>query len=104
MAPPTQDQIDVATETLRGEARIWDAQSAELGKILPKAQELRFNRVEAGLFQIIFDTYGQVIDQVTGRVTEGQQRTAEVGNTLRSVADTYDQEEARNEHALRNVY
>jgi uncharacterized protein YukE len=104
MTTPTPEQVTVATETLRSEAGIWEAQSGQLGTILPKAEGLRLNRIEAGLFQVIFDTYATVIDQVTQRVGEGQQRMSEVGATLRSVADTYDQEEARNEHSLRNLY
>ena len=104
MAPPTAEQIRVATEALRREAGVWDAQAAELNKIGPKAEGLRLNRIEAGLFQIIFDTYGQVIEQVIARSNEGGQRMTEIAGTLRSVADTYDSEEASNTHMLNNVY
>jgi hypothetical protein len=45
-----------------------------------------------------------VIDQVIARASEGTTQMAEIGKTLRSVADTYDQEDASNEHKLKNIY
>lgn len=104
MPPPTADQIRVATEALRTEAGVWDTQAAQMNRIGPTAEGLRLNRIEAGLFQVIFDTYGQVIEQVIGRANEGGQRMTEIATTLRSVADTYDREEAANTHMLNNVY
>lgn len=104
MTPPTPQQVKVATDALRKEAGVWDTESAEMGKIAPKAEGLRFNRIEAALFQVIFDTYSKVIDQVIARASEGTTQMAEIGKTLRSVADTYDQEDASNEHKLKNIY
>lgn len=104
MPPPTQEQIRVATEALRTEAGVWDAQAAQMNRIGPVAQGLRLNRIEAGLFQVIFDTYGQVIEQVIARAEEGGQRMTETADTLRSVADTYVREEADNTHMLNNIY
>jgi hypothetical protein len=104
MAPPTAQEVKVATDALRTEAGVWDKESGEMGKIGPEAEGLRLNRIEAGLFQVIFDTYGQVIDQVIARSNEGGTQMADVAKTLRSVADTYDQEEAANVHKLNNIY
>src|SRR5215470_10960079 len=104
MPPPTAEQIRVATEALRTEAGVWDAQAAQMNRIGPMAEGLRLNRIEAGLFQVIFDTYQQVIDQVIARANEGGQRMAEIATTLRQVADTYDREEASNTHRLNNIY
>ncbi|MGH3754239.1 MAG: hypothetical protein ACRDRP_16400 [Pseudonocardiaceae bacterium] len=103
MAHPDDGHIDVITAALREEAGIWDDEAAETGKIGPKAEGLRLSRIEAGLFQIIVDTYGDVIEQVIARSGEGQQRMTEIGSTLRAVADTYDWIEADNAHRLRNV-
>ncbi|WP_217281735.1 hypothetical protein [Kibdelosporangium persicum] len=96
--------MKVATEALRKEAGVWDHEADETGTIPTKAEGLRLNRIEAGLFQVIFDTYGQVIDQVIARTNEGKKQMTEVANTLRSVADTYEQEEAANVHKLKNIY
>ena len=104
MAPPTAQEIKTATEALRTEAGVWDKESGEMAKIGPKVEGMRLDRVEAGLFQIIFDAYGQVIEQVIARSNEGKAEMTEVGKTLRSVADTYDQEEAANVHKLKNIY
>ena len=104
MAPPSKAQIKVATDALRAEAAIWDQQSSELGKIVSQANDLRLDRAEAGIFQIIFDAYSSVVDQVTARSGEGQQRMADVADTLHQVADTYDEEDAANLHLLKNLY
>ena len=104
MAPPTSDQITVATTALRTEAGTWDELSTEIGKIPTKAEELRLTRIEAGLFQVIFDAYDDVVDQVIARTNEGKKQMTDIGSTLRSVADTYDSEEAAGEHRLRNLY
>lgn len=103
MAQPGNGQIDVITDALRKDAHIWDGEATETGKIHPKAEELRLNRIEAGLFQVIFDTYGDVIDQVIARSSEGQQRMTEIGSTLRAVADTYDRIDADNAQNLQNI-
>jgi hypothetical protein len=102
--PPTREQLQVATDALRTEAGVWDAQSAKMGEIVTKSADLRLSRIEAGIFQIIVGPYDAATDQVTNRCREGQQRMTEVATTLRQVADTYDAEEARNEHRLRNLY
>lgn len=104
MAPPTAEQIRVATEALRTEAGVWDGQAAQMNQIGPKAEGLRLNRIEAGLFQVIFDTYANVIEQVIARSNEGGQRMTEIAGTLRQIADVYDREEADNTHMLNSVY
>jgi len=104
MAPPSKDQVRVATDALRAEAAVWDRQSSAMGKIVSQANGLRLERVEAGIFQVIFGTYSSVIDQVTARSKEGQQRMTDVANTLHEVADTCDEEEAENLHLLKNLY
>lgn len=104
MAPPTTEQVTVATEALRTEAGVWDTQAESMADISHKADGLRLNRVEAGLFQVIFDTYGQVIDQVTARASEGNTQMLAIGTTLRAVADTYEREETDHVHKLRNIY
>ncbi|OLR91428.1 hypothetical protein [Actinokineospora bangkokensis] len=104
MAPPTSEQITTAIQALRTEAGVWDTESAEVGRMPPMAEKLKLDRVEAGLFQVVFDAYKQVIDQVIARTTEGAAQTAEIAKTLRSVADTYEREEAANVHRLNNIY
>jgi uncharacterized protein YukE len=104
MAPPSKAQIKVATDALRTEAGVWDQQSSELGKIVNQAHGLRLDRIEAGIFQIIFDAYASVANQVTARSREGQKSMADVADTLHQVADTYDEEDVTNLHLLKNLY
>jgi hypothetical protein len=48
--------------------------------------------------------YNDVINAVAARCAEGATATAEIANTLRNVADTYDAEDLAGEHRIRNVY
>jgi hypothetical protein len=104
MAPPSEQSMKVATNSLRHEAGTWDQESGQLGKVVSKADALRLDRIEAGLFQVIVGAYRGVIDQVTARSKEGQRRMTEIGNTLHQVANTYDREERENLHHLKNLY
>ncbi len=95
--------VEVATESLRGEAGRWDQQSTQLRTIATRADGLRFTRIEAGIFQLIVTPYGEVVDHVTARCREGGQRMLEIADTLRQVARTYDDEERTGVHRLRNL-
>ena len=102
--PPTAQQIEVATDALRTEADVWDAQSAQLGGIQAKVGELTFRRLQAGIFQILVSVNDDLVDHVAARCGEGRSQLAAVAATLRAVADTYDEEERANEHSFRNLY
>jgi hypothetical protein len=104
MAPPDKQLIQAATGTLRDEARIWDDQSRTLRDIKPKVEDLRLNRIEAGLFQLIVTEYEKAIDVIVARTGEGQRAMTNVADTLRTVADTYDQEEAAGVHRMKHIY
>jgi hypothetical protein len=60
--------------------------------------------LQSGLFAPLVTDYDSVVDQVTSRCKEGQQRMTEIASTLRNVATTYDQEESAKEHGLKNLY
>lgn len=104
MAVPTPDQIRVATDALRGEAGVWDTQSAAMADIRPKLDAVSLTRIQAGVFQVLFDAYTEVATKVRAATTEGALNMREVGTTLRQVADTYDREEAAHLHALKSIY
>jgi uncharacterized protein YukE len=102
--PPSKEDIRVATEALRTEARTWDHQSDQLHAIARQADGLRLSRLEAGLFQVIVSTYDTLAEEITTRCRQGNQRMAELASALRHVADTYDEEERRGVHAFRDLY
>jgi hypothetical protein len=104
LPPPSAQEVAVATGTLRSEAGIWDHESGQLQAITTKAEGLRLNRFEAGVFQIMVSAYEAAVEQVQGRCGEGTQRMSEIAGTLRQVADTYDREDRNREHAIRNIY
>lgn len=91
MSRPTPHEVAVATGALRIEAGEWDEQSAALGAIAGKVGGMELGRVEAGLFQLVVSPYNEVVHQVQARCQEGQTAMTEIAETLRSVADTYDQ-------------
>jgi|SRR5262245_26099183 len=95
--------VKVATDALRTEAGVWDQQSTQMGAIVSKADGLKFNRVQAGVFHFVVDPYVQLVDQVHGRCQEGVQRMTEIANALRQVAATYEKEELDGTHRLKNL-
>lgn len=101
---PSPAGIHVATDTLRTEADTWQAQSERLADITELVRALDLGRLEAGVFQVVVDSYQEVVRAVTDRCAEGTERTREIADTLRSCADTYDAEEAKNLHAINKLY
>jgi hypothetical protein len=96
--------IAVATAALRREGDCWERRSGDLRRVTQMVDGMRLSRLEAGLFNALLREYTEVINVVSGRCLEGVERTAEVSNALRQVADIYDDEERRNLHSLMNLY
>jgi len=89
---------------LRAEANVWLRLSDQLQAIATKAQGLDMTRMESGIFQLIVTPYDQAIAQIADRCREGTERMKDIAGTLRKVADTYDDEEARNVHRFEKLY
>ncbi len=104
MSPPTPDQVQVATRALHGDADVWTVQAQAMGTAAAQAGELAMTALESGMFVLISEVYQSVQTHVTARCAEGQQAMTRIADTLHTVARTYDLEEARHEHALRNLY
>jgi hypothetical protein len=104
MTAPSHQQITVATAALRKEAGEWERQSEAIGAIAQKVAGMELNRLEAGLFQLIVSPYNQIVTTVQARCQEGQKAMTEIATTLRTVADTYEREEAENLHQLNKLY
>jgi hypothetical protein len=104
VSPPKPAEVRVATDRLRDDARVWATQADALGDAAARAESLATTRLEAGMFQLLVDAYTEVQQHVAARCAEGRAATTAVADTLRAVADTYDREEARHEHALRHLY
>jgi hypothetical protein len=104
MTQPSRHQVEVATNALRAEAMEWDEQSSGIGAVEARVTGMELGRIEAGLFQLVVSPYNEVVNQVRGRCGEGKAAMADIAQTLREVADTYDAEDRRSEHRLRNLY
>ena len=102
--PPTAHDIAVATGALRTEADVWSAQAAVLAGISGQAGELAFDRLQAGVFQLIVTTHADLSAAVATRCGEGAGQMQQIAATLRHVADVYDDEERRHVHAFRHLY
>jgi len=96
--------FQVATDSLRTEAGVWDQQAQQIKNIADKADGLRFTRLEAGIFQLIVTPYSEVVDAVVTRCREGSQQMVDIANTLRNVAKIYDEEEKNHEHKMRKLW
>ena len=104
MTVPSAEEVRVATDALRTEAGVWDDQSEQMSQIASKVQGMQLGRIEAGVFQLIVDPYNDVVTQVNSRSTEAVEAMTNIGNTLRQVATTYDEEDAAADHRNRNLY
>jgi hypothetical protein len=105
MTQPTGDEIRVATDTIRGEAAIWDECSATLATARESTWVMPIDGVPAGsIFAEFIASYNEVVALAHDRFRQGDAHTADVGTALRTVADTYDAEEQANLHALHNLY
>ena len=103
MSPSTHD-IAVATGALRAEADIWSAQSGAMGGIGDAMQHVTFNRLQAGIFQLVVNAHDDLATALATRCDEAAGEMRQIAATLHQVADTYDDEERRNVHALRHLY
>lgn len=101
---PTKHDIQVATDALRADATVWLTGSADLDQIRTVAAGLAFDRLRAGVFQLIVDAHSQLVAAVADRCGEATHEMGRIAATLHQVADTYDEEERRNLHALRHLY
>lgn len=93
MKHPRATGYTVYTKELTEEAHVWDKQSGELKGVVNKAESLRMDRTEAGIFQVLVTAYGPLVNHVMARCREGQQRTEEIAKALGEVAKRYSEAE-----------
>ncbi|WP_157103967.1 hypothetical protein [Nocardia harenae] len=94
----------MATDSLRNEAGVWIRESDTLASVSDSIGELKFNRTEAGIFQIIVSAHSKVVESASARCREGAAAFTETGLILRKVADIYDEEERTQADRLNNIW
>ncbi|WP_078325655.1 type VII secretion target [Mycobacteroides salmoniphilum] len=102
---PTKEQLKVATDELRSESKAWDDKASIFAGIAAKSQEINMSMVEGGLlFSFYVGAYQDVAGMVSERCGQAKTEMTAIASTLRNSAAKYDEEEAKNEHAIRNEY
>lgn len=98
------DTIRVATEALRTEAQVWNAQAVAMHDIATTVGAMRRSNLEAGIFAVFQRAYTELVDRVVAYSAEGAERMVAIATTLRATAQTYDEEERTHVHALTHLY
>lgn len=96
--------IRAVTDALRTDARMWDKQSAEMGRIHSEVESLRMTRIEAGVFQVVLSAYDEAINQISDRCTEGRDRMEEIASALIKNANAYDNREVDTTQSIEGTY
>ncbi len=96
--------IDVVTEALKKDARMWEEQSVTLGEIHHTVEGLRLTHLEAGLFQVIFNAYGRAIDHLSKISLEGKHRMDEIADALYKNAHAYEDREEQVTQTVEGAY
>ncbi len=104
MSRPSAEEIKVATNDLRAEATVWIQESGTLTSLASKIGELKFNRVEAGIFQALVAKHSELVEDSATRCTEGAPAFVNTGTTLKFVADKYDEEDQAFADQLKNIW
>ncbi|MBF6425057.1 hypothetical protein IU440_10225 [Nocardia cyriacigeorgica] len=104
MTPPTSGQILVALQQMRIAAQAWEDAAGHLQSALKKTGGVEISLLEAGIFALSIAKYQPTPGYVADRMREGMDEFLEIAHTLRHVANVYEDEERRNEHALRDLY
>ncbi|MGW4714698.1 hypothetical protein [Nocardia sp. NPDC004260] len=97
-------KFEVALDSLRADASVWARESAAMSDLGGRLDALRFNRLQAGLFQFIVDANDELVSKMSDRSAAASRRFAEVADTLRFCADTYEAEDAAGKHRIDNVW
>jgi hypothetical protein len=107
MAPPPNEKIVAAVESLRGDAHTWRSGGEELqvaaqiaGTLVLEAFHFSYLGDQVGLT----DIYRRVQDKMTRLFEEGATNFGNVANALDSAADGYEQDERNAVHAMRGVW
>lgn len=99
----TDEEMKAASGALITEAGKWEEEAPNLTSIQSTVQGITMTRIEAGLFQILFDSYEACRSNIEARAGEGATEFTKMGETLREISKDYaaTDEAAANEYAQR---
>lgn len=92
MTEPTPNVIEVAKDDMYREASLWDAQSARISDCAAQAGSLTIEpTLDLFIYSGFFSEYNEVTRVFAGLCRQGSQASREIAQTLRYVADTYEE-------------
>jgi hypothetical protein len=97
-------KLEVALDSLRADASVWDREAGAMSDLKSRLEALKFNRLQAGLFQFIVDANDELVSKMSDRSAEASRRFTEVADALRFCADTYEAEDAAGKHRIDNIW
>ena len=102
---PAAEQIAVSLEALRADAADWDHAASELRTAGRRADAAV---VPSAAFSFAGGPVAQAYEllrvNTAGLLAAGAREFADIAESLRAAADTYEADELRNLHRLRNIY
>jgi hypothetical protein len=102
---PTGDDIRVAIEALRADARTWSAASGDLADAAATAERLTLAPPAFGFAAAAAaGAHESLRVKVADLLRQGAANFDDVAGALRTAADSYEADEAANLHMLRNIY
>lgn len=97
MNAPVGTGFKIATDSLINEAQRWEEQAAKMSDAGRRADHLRFNSDEDGIYARFFmPSYRAFVDAYMARCREANDRMQEIRNTLVKIARSYEDEEEAN--------
>ncbi|WJR35003.1 type VII secretion target [Mycobacteroides immunogenum] len=102
--PPSKKQLNVSIARMNSASKGWQAVSSDLSQASDKISELKFSKLEAGIFQHAYQAYIDAASYVQERMKEGSSETSNISSVLKANADTYQREEDNNTHAIKGLY
>jgi len=102
---PSAEQITVSLEALRADAADWDHAAGELRTAARQADAAV---VSPAAFSFAGGPVAQAYEllrvDTAGLLAAGAREFGAIAESLRAAADTYEADELRNLHRLRNIY
>jgi hypothetical protein len=91
MTEPAAEVIAAATDAIYQEAALWDEQSHRLADCAREADSLTIDVYDLVIVNEFLTGYNEVTRTIARLCTQGTAVTKQIGQTLRVVADTYDE-------------
>ncbi|WP_227998491.1 hypothetical protein [Nocardia australiensis] len=98
------DDLKVELQLLENVARSWDGVvKTGLSGTAQSIDELKFSRLQFGIFQIPWGKYTETAVYIQDRLNEGSQSASDIGGALYKVARTFEQQDTEQAAGIRQA-